>query len=139
MNFSKTFSASFLILSLWPGCVGLPTQNNKSPVSEGLNSIVVTTVAPIPQEIENVTQAQALAREAAIGLGQREILNYILQKKTKSEKLLSVAEVPSLQLQDEIRGLVQGAIVKKTHWTNDECRVTLEIDKRHLKDILKKN
>lgn len=108
-------------------------------ISEGWSEIEVKAVAPIPTDISNETQAKALSREAAIGLGQESLLTYVLKKKTKKGKLLSEAEVPSLELQSEVRGVIQGARLKKTIWKSDSCTVVLGLDKSNIKKILKKN
>lgn len=109
------------------------------PVHEGWGSLQVKATAPLPQEVVNETQAQALAREAAIVRGQTALLTYVLQKRTRSRKTLAEAEIPSLQLQEHIRGYIKGAKAVRTMWAPLECTVTLVLDKSELKSILRKN
>ncbi len=108
-------------------------------VDEGWGSLQVQATAPIPEEVQNETQARALSREAAIVRGQTALLTYVLQKRARSKKTLAEAEIPSLPLQEHIRGYIKSAKVKKTMWGRIECTVTLVLDKSELKSILSKN
>lgn len=108
-------------------------------VNERWGTLQVRASAPIPEEVSNETQAQALARDAAVVRGQTALLTYVLQKKTRSKKTLAEAEIPSLPLQERIRGYIKGARVVKTTWGTIECTVTLVLDKNELKEILNKN
>jgi len=108
-------------------------------LKESWKSIVVKAEAPIPEEIKNQTQAKALSREAAIVIGQNRILSYILEKKTKSGRPLKVAEVPSLDLQGKIRGMVKDVKISSTRWKEGWCQVKLILKKKDLKKILKNN
>lgn len=128
----------FLLFSLAAGFC-LVHADEKFPVHEGWSALRVKTTAPIPSEVSNVTQARALSREAAVVMGQDALLTYVLKKKTHSKKTLAVAEVPSLELQQKIRATIKGVRVIRTQWINNECRVTLELPKRHIKAILRNN
>ena len=107
-------------------------------IHEGFSSITVTALAPIPDELGNTTQGQAISREAAVGIAQIHLLNYVLTKRAHSGKILSEAEIPSIDLQQEIRGTVKGAAVVSTVFEAKECRVKLVLPKSRLKYILKK-
>lgn len=108
-------------------------------VKEGVRELRVLASAPIPEEVENETQARALSREAAVVRGQTALLSYILEKPTRSKKKLSEAEIPSLELQNNIRGYIQGARVARTEWGPKKCTVLLILNKKYLKEILSKN
>lgn len=95
--------------------------------------------APIPEEISNPTQARALSRDAAVSMGQEALLRYVLSKRARSGKPLSEAEIPSLELQNRIRGMIVGVKVGKTRWDNDSCTVDLVLPKSELKNILRRN
>ena len=109
------------------------------PVEEVWGSLQVRSTAPIPEEVSNATQAQALAREAAVVRGQTALLMHILKKRTHSKKTLAEAEIPSLPLQERVRGYIKGARVTRTQWVKEGCRVTLVLDKSELRSILRRN
>jgi hypothetical protein len=113
--------------------------NDDSVVKEGFGDLRVTAEAPLPEEVDNESQARALSKEAATARGQTALLKYVLAKKTHSKKLLSEAEIPSLELQDHIRGYVKGARIVRTQWLPKSCRVSLILDKKYLNEILSKN
>lgn len=127
---------AFLIIASFNG---LLMAGPDVKVRETQRAITVTVSAPVPEEVESDSQAKALSREAAIALGQTHILNHILQKKTRSRKTLAEAEIPSLHLQNRIRAMVKGVQVKKTWWKDNLCWVTLALNKRELKAILREN
>jgi hypothetical protein len=128
------FAALFLT-----ACAGVNKQTKSDGISDGPLEISSTATAPIPSEVENDTQAHALSRDAAVSLAQTNLLTYVLQKKTRSKKTLAEAEVPSLETQESVRGVVKGARIVRTKWTETDCVVTVVISKSDLKDILKKN
>lgn len=108
-------------------------------ITEGPKYITVLSQAPVPAEVQNKTQALALAREAAIATGQVQLLTYILSKKTDSGKALEEAEHPYLELQEKVRGIVKGAQIEKTKYVDDICHVTMSISRKAIKEILKDN
>jgi hypothetical protein len=108
-------------------------------IQEGVDAIVVKAKAPIPTEISNQSQALALAREAAITTGQTHLLSYILSKRTRSGKELSEAEIPSLKLQDKVRGTVSGAQILSTRYDDGQCQVTMSVSKSRVKVLRKGN
>lgn len=108
-------------------------------VTESRSSYVVKAEAPIPKEINDELEAHKLAREAAVTWGQNEILKYVLKKKAKSGRILAVAEIPSLELQKELRDYVKTAKVEGVEFTNKICKLSLTLPKAPLKAILKKN
>lgn len=115
------------------------SAQEKVSVHESPFNIWANASAPIPSEVSNETQARALSRDAAIMMAQDALLHHVLQKKTSSGRPLSVAEVPSLELQQKIRETIKGAQVSKTQWLRKECRVTLEISKSRIRPFLKRN
>ena len=108
-------------------------------LKEKWDRIVVKAKAPIPEEVSNEEQAMALSRNAAIVMAQNKIMSHIMKEKTKSGKTLAVAAHPYLEIQEKLKGLVQGAAVKRTRWKNGFCQVTVEMSKKQLKKILKEN
>lgn len=100
---------------------------------------MVTSKAPYPMDIKDETQARNLSQEAAITNARAALLTNILTIKAKSGRPLSVAEVPSLDIQKEIRDLVNEAPIKKTKFEKETCFIVLEFDKGKLKKILHNN
>ncbi len=113
--------------------------NDDPVVKESWNELKVTAAAPVPEEVDNETQAKALSQEAAVVRGQTALLKYIELKKTHSKKTLAEAEYPYLELQEKIHGYIKGAQVVRTEWLPKSCRVTLVLNKKYLKEILSKN
>jgi hypothetical protein len=107
-------------------------------VRESLSSIAVDTHAPYPPEIENETQARALAKEAAVVLGQNEILRHILRKRTRKGITLEQAQVPSTALQDDIKAFIAGSRVSGVRFDETGCRLRVSVQKANLKVILRK-
>lgn len=130
-----------LLVLLFIGIVttGFAADQDMVKVDESWGALKVRPTAPIPEEVTNQTQAQALCRDAAIVRGQTALLTHVLSKKAHSKKTLAEAEVPSLELQQSIRGYIHGARVVRTQWLKDSCAVTLVLDKSELKSILRKN
>ncbi len=122
-------------------CSFISTLHAEPPVkiSESWGSIRAQASAPIPSEVSNATQAQSLARDAAIVRAQTALLTHVLQKKARSKKILAEAEIPSVDLQQHIRGTIKGARVTRTQWTADVCNVTLVLDKAMINEILRAN
>lgn len=133
-GFRAPFLAALLSLALGP-----VRADERIRVDEGWQALRVTARAPIPEEVSNETQARALSREAAVIKGQTALLTYVLQKRAHSKKTLAEAEIPSVPLQQHIRGYIKGARVVKTTWGRIECSVTLVLDKSELKSILRRN
>lgn len=127
-----SFAAALLILT------PLFAQD-KPRVHEGLTSISVETSAPMPPELGDSTQAHALAREAAVVMAQNELLKYIEKKKTHSGRTVEEAEIISVELGESVKGLVQGAELKRTTWKDGRCTVKMSVPKSRLKPLLKKN
>jgi hypothetical protein len=117
----------------------LQAAEKKLVVKESLGELSVVSTAPVPEEVDNQSQAKALSREAAVLRGQTALLTYVLQKKTHSKKTLAEAEIPSLELQENIRGYIKGAKVARTDWKPKDCTVLLTLSKTHLKELLRKN
>jgi hypothetical protein len=113
--------------------------NDDPVVKESWSELRVVASAPIPEEIENQTQAKALAQEAAVVRGQTAFIKYIERKKTRSKKTLAVAEYPYLDLQAKVQNYIKGARVARTRWTPKSCTVTLVLSKKALNEILRKN
>lgn len=133
-------AALFLLL----GFLAIPSRAEeygaeKFPVHEGLFALTVTVKSVLSPEITNETQAKALARDAAVAVGQINLLKRVLEKKASSRKTLAEAEIPSIALQQQIRGYIKGAKITRTKWEGQYCYVTLSLDKSELKQILKKN
>lgn len=108
-------------------------------VKEGTRELRVRSSAPIPTDVQNETQARALSREAAVVRGQTAFLTFVLDKPARSKRKLSEVEIPSLELQEKIRGYVKGAKVVRTEWTPKDCVVDLALDKKFLKELIRKN
>lgn len=115
-----------------------PEKIDTFKVHESLSSIWVDTRAPYPPEIDNETQARALARQAATALGQNAILQYVLAKKTPKGKTLAVAQVPSTEVQESVKGFIAGARVDGVKFDKTGCRLQVSVDKKNLKVLLKK-
>mgnify|MGYP000889933981 CR=1 FL=1 len=126
-------------LSLLVAAVSVVRAADKTTVNETMSSLIVKAEAPVPTEIADEVQAQKVARDAAERWGQTQILTYILKKKTKSGKILAVAETPSLELQKEIRDYVKTAKAEDVKYENKICRLNLVLPKAQLKTILRKN
>lgn len=107
-------------------------------VRESFTTISVDTHAPYPSDIENETQARALAKEAAVTIGQNEILRYVLRKRTRSGKTLEEAQIPSTAIQDNVKALIVGAQVSGVRFEKDGCRARVSVRKKNLKVILRK-
>lgn len=108
-------------------------------VSNSWKEFVVKSVAPIPEEIHDGKQARQIAHEAALAQAREALLTAVLSQKTQSGRTLSVAEVPSLELQSHIRTLVSQALIKEVQYTDKRCTLWLELTKKPLKKILKEN
>lgn len=117
----------------------LNAQPSLVQVKEGFRSIEVISSVPYPSDVEGQTQRKALSREAALTQGQSALLNHVLLKKTKSKKTLAEVEVPSLDLQRNIRGTVTGAEVIETSWTDQGCTVVMRLPKKKIKEFLRNN
>jgi hypothetical protein len=134
----KTLTATVSLAFLLAVAPGLSAAD-KTTVNETMSLLIVKAEAPVPSEITDEMQAQNVARDAAETWGQTQILTYILKKKTKSGKILAVAETPSLELQKEIRDYVKSAKAEDVKYENKICRLNLVLPKGPLKAILKKN
>ncbi len=128
-----------LFLSGFTMNAGLVYSADKTIVNEGMSAFTVKAEAPIPSEIQDEAQARKFAEEAAVTWGQNQILTYILKKKAKSGRILAVAEMPSLELQKEIRDYVKTAKAEDVEFTNKICRLNLVLPKAPLKAILRKS
>ena len=115
-----------------------PEHLDTFKVREGMSAIYVDTRASYPPEIDNETQQRALAKDAAVAMGQNAILQHILQKKTRKGLTLGEAQVPSTEMQDNVKALISGARVESVRFDKDGCRVRMWVDKANLKVILKK-
>ncbi len=115
-----------------------PEKIDTFKVHESLSSLWVDTRAPYPMEIENETQARALAKEAATALGQNALLRHVLAKKTAKGRALSEAQVPSTEIQDGVKALIAGAAVSGVKFDKGACRLRVSVDKKNLKVLLKK-
>lgn len=131
MNIIQKGALAGLILS------SVPMNCFSAEISETPFSITAAATAPLPTEVKDETQARALSREAAVALAQAAILERVLQMKTRSHKLVKDAEIPSLELQNNVRATIQGAEILKTKWTADSCRVTLVLRKSRLRPLLR--
>jgi hypothetical protein len=107
-------------------------------VHEGWSTLWVDTHAPYPSEITDETQARALAKNAAVVLGQNELLKYIAHKRARSGRTLEVAQIPSTELQDQVKGFIQGAQVSGVRFDKNGCRLRVSASKANLKVILRK-
>jgi len=130
---------AFSFFLLFPSCATTQYVTKDSLVQEASDYIYVTAKAPIPAEVKDKTQAMSLARDAAVTIGQVDLLTFVLSKKTRSKKTLGEAEIPYIKVQQEIRGRIQGAEVIKTRYEGDECVVTLALPKSEIAEILRKN
>lgn len=128
---------TFLLLVAFAG--GMGWTADKITVDESFSTLTIKAEAPIPSEIPDEAQARKFAEEAAVTWGQNQILATILKKKTRSGKLLAIAEMPSLELQKEIRDYVKTAKAENVSFTNKICRLNLVLPKAPLKAILRKN
>lgn len=131
--------SGLLCLAVFILNAGVVSSADKTIVDEGMSSFVVKAEAPIPSEIKDEAQARKFAEEAALTWGQNQILTYILKKKAKSGRILAVAEMPSLELQKEIRDYVKTAKAEDVEFTNKICRLNLVLPKAPLKAILRKS
>ena len=134
-------------MRLFPAVLAVVFLTAASPTSEKLetfrvretiSSIAVDTHAPYPPEIENETQARALAKEAAVVVGQNEILRYILGKRTRKGIPLSEAQVPSTIIQDDIKAFIAGSRVSGVRFDKTGCHLRVSVQKANLKVILRK-
>jgi hypothetical protein len=115
-----------------------PTVGEKvSGVDEGMHAYVAEAAAPVPVELEDKSKAQDLAKEAATRTAKTKILTYILSKRAHSGKTLADAEIPYIEVQTQIRDTVNAGEVKSTHWTDDQCTVTVSVAKEPITKILK--
>ena len=96
-----------------------------------------SAVAPYPAEIGNVTQSRALCREAAVSLAQAHLLERLLRERTNAGERLRRAEIPDVRLQNAVRSTIRGAEIRRTVWTEDGCRVELELPKARVKPLLR--
>lgn len=108
-------------------------------ISEGFFSIKAVATAPVPDEVENDTQARALSRDAAIMRAQNAILTHVLKKKTRHYKSMAEAEIPSVDLQNDLRATIKGAKITKTRWVRDVCIVYVTLDKSHINSLRRKH
>lgn len=106
-------------------------------IKENRSSILVKVEAGIPDEISDELKAKELAKEGAISKAQEQILNYVLEMKTRSGKKLKEAEIPIITLQTEIREFVKQGKPKEVIYTLKKCKLTYELNKKPLKKILK--
>ena len=107
-------------------------------VHESFTQIWVDTHAPYSPELQNETQSRELAKEAATVLGQNAILQYVLKKRTAKGKPLEEARIPSTEVQQHVKALIQGAQVGNVRFGDDGCRLRVSVEKKNLKIILRK-
>jgi hypothetical protein len=118
------------------GCAGGRYQTEDYSIRERGSQIVIRSRAPFPPEVTSKTQAMSICRDAAIALGQGHLLNYVLEKKTKSGQQLEDYEEAYIKLQRRIRGTVKEANVLETKWSDEDCWVTLSISKKKVRAFL---
>jgi len=134
----RFLAAAVAVLALTAAAPTSPEKIETFKVKESLSSIWVDTRTPYPPEIENETQARALSKEAAVALGQNAILQHVLAKRTSKGQPLSVAQVPSTDIQNRVKALIAGARVSGVKFDKAGCRLRVSVDKKNLKVILKK-
>lgn len=134
-----TVSRRFVLLVAVVLLAGPAGAVERTRVWQTFGAVRVRAEAPIPEEVTNPTQRLALCREAALSMGQDALLGHLLAKKARSGKTLAEAEIPSLELQNRIRGTVMGVEVLNTTWAEDACRVELSLPKRRLRPLLRRN
>jgi hypothetical protein len=138
-------SLSFLVILLM-SAVPIKAQLGKDlpfnavyRVSESWTAIKVKSVVPYPPELTDEAQARRLSEEAALTQARDALLTRVLLKTTKSKRPLSTAEIPSLELQKQIRDMVNETPVVKTLHVDQTCTLWLRLPKKQLKRILKTN
>jgi hypothetical protein len=130
---------AFAFLSLLVFTAAAPSEKLETfRVRETFSTIFVDTHAPYPPEIDNATQARALAREAAVVLGQNAILRHVVAKRARSGRTLEEALVPSTALQDDIKAFIAGSQVSGVRFDQEGCRLRVSVKKANLKVILRK-
>jgi len=134
----RLLAAAVAVLALAAATPSSPEKIETFRVREGLSQIWVDTRTPYPPEIDNETQARALSKEAAVALGQNAILQYVLTMRTSKGQPLSVAQVPSTDVQNSVKALIAGSRVSGIKFDKTGCRLRVSVDKKNLKVILKK-